>query len=142
MHVSFFVPSNMQRLRYVPSGGNTMSKQEQLQGIIDEVRGAIPEIKGALIASSDGLAIVHSLASGDPNRVAAMAATALGLGKRITSTLGVGTLTETTVAGNDGQVFLFSAGEGVLSIIAGSGANVGLINLEARDAASRIADLL
>ncbi len=119
-----------------------MSKQEQLQGIIDEVRGAIPEIKGALIASSDGLAIVHSLASGDPNRVAAMAATALGLGKRITSTLGVGTLTETTVAGNDGQVFLFSAGEGVLSIIAGSGANVGLINLEARDAASRIADLL
>lgn len=120
-----------------------MSKQEQLQGIIDEVRGAIPEIKGVLIASSDGLAIVHSLSSGDPNRVAAMAATALGLGKRITSTLGVGSLTETTVAGSDGQVFLYSAGkEGVLSIIAGAGANVGLINLEARDAAQRIADLL
>jgi predicted regulator of Ras-like GTPase activity (Roadblock/LC7/MglB family) len=120
-----------------------MSKQEQLQSILEEVRAAIPEVKGAIIASTDGLAIVHSLSSGDPNRVAAMAATALGLGKRITNTLGVGTLSETTVTGADGQVFLYAAGtEGVLSVIAGADANVGLIHLEARDAAKKIAEVI
>ncbi|MDZ7704086.1 MAG: roadblock/LC7 domain-containing protein [Trueperaceae bacterium] len=120
-----------------------MSKQAELQSIIDNLRNAIPELRGAIIASSDGLAIAQSLSSGDPNRVAAMAATALGLGKRITDTLGAGTLSETTVSGNEGQIFLYSAGtKGVLALIAKSGANVGLINLEARDAAQSITLLL
>lgn len=120
-----------------------MSKQEQLQHVIDGLRSAVPEAKGVLIASTDGLAISHSLSSGDPNRVAAMAATALGLGKRITDTLSVGTLSETTVSGTDGQIFLYSAGtKGVLALIAGSGANVGLINIEARDAAQEVARIL
>ncbi len=120
-----------------------MSKQEDLKQIIDNLRSAVPEVRGAIVASSDGLAIAHSLSSGDPNRVAAMAATALGLGKRITDTLGAGKLTETTVSGNEGQIFLYSAGnKGVLALIASSGANVGLINLEARDAAQAITELL
>lgn len=120
-----------------------MSKQEELQSIIDQLRNAVPEIRGAIIASTDGLAIAQSLSSGDPNRVAAMAATALGLGKRITNTLNAGTLSETTVTGSEGQIFLYAAGsKGVLALITSREANVGLINLEARDAAQRVTDLL
>lgn len=121
-----------------------MSKQEQLQQGIDALRGAIPELKGALVASTDGLAIAHNLAGGtDPNRVAAMAATALGLGKRITDTLGAGVFTETVVAGTDGQIFIYAAGsKGVLAVVAPAHANIGLIHLEARDVAANIAIVL
>ncbi|PYE53760.1 hypothetical protein DES52_10718, partial [Deinococcus yavapaiensis KR-236] len=32
-----------------------MSKQEQLQAVIDQLRVALPDLKGAMIASTDGL---------------------------------------------------------------------------------------
>ncbi len=121
-----------------------MSKQQELSGVLDRLRNAVPEIRGALVASSDGLAVAESLSSGeDVNRIAAMAAAALGLGKRITTTLSAGNLTKTQVSGTDAQIFLYSIGDkGVLAIIASSDANVGLINLEARDAANNIGAVL
>jgi predicted regulator of Ras-like GTPase activity (Roadblock/LC7/MglB family) len=121
-----------------------MSKQEELEQILQKMRGDIPEITGALIASVDGLAIAYSLSNGvDPNRVAAMTATALGLGKRITETLGAGLMSETSVVGSQGQIYVYAAGgKGVLAVIAPSNANVGLIHLEARDAAKRVAAAL
>lgn len=120
-----------------------MDKQSQLNNIISELRSAISELRDVLIASTDGLAISHSLTAGDPNRVAAMAAATLGVGKRISSTLELGDLRETTVKSSDGQVFLYAIGDkGVLVLIAQAEANVGLINIEARDAAQRISEIL
>ncbi len=121
-----------------------MSKQQELSGILEGLRKAVPEIKGALIASADGLAVAQSLSSGeDVNRVAAMAAAALGLGKRIASTLSAGTLIKTQVSGTEAQVFLYSiADKGVLALIASGDANVGLVNLEGSEAASKIAAMV
>ncbi|MBB6098480.1 hypothetical protein HNR42_001914 [Deinobacterium chartae] len=121
-----------------------MSKLEQIQGSIDRLRNAIPELHGALVASTDGLAIAQSLAgTADPNRMAAMAATALGLGKRITSTLSAGDLTETTVSGTEGQIHIYATGnKGVLAVVAPQGVNVGLVHLEAREVARELADIL
>lgn len=120
-----------------------MDKQTQLNNIISGLRSAISELRDVLVASTDGLAISHSLTTGDPNRVAAMAAATLGVGKRISGTLELGDLQETTVKSANGQVFLYAAGaKGVLVLIAQADANVGLINLEARDAANRIAEIL
>lgn len=119
-----------------------MSKQEQLQSIIDGIRMAIPEVKGAILTSTDGLAIVHSLTNGEPNQVAAMAAAALGLGKRISGTLGLGPLNETSISGPEGNVYLYASGSSsLLALITTAGANVGLIHLEAREAASKIAEI-
>jgi uncharacterized protein len=122
----------------------SVGKQEALQQSLAALRNAIPEIRGVLIASTDGLPMAQNLSgSEDPNRVAAMAATALGLGKRISDTLNAGALTETTVSGTSGQIFLYAAGnKGVLVVVAAAGANVGLINLEARDAVRNIASIL
>lgn len=122
----------------------SVGKQEALQQCLVALRSAIPEIRGVLIASTDGLPMAQNLSgSEDPNRVAAMAATALGLGKRISDTLNAGALTETTVSGSSGQIFLYAAGgKGVLVVVAAAGANVGLINLEARDAVRTIASIL
>ena len=82
-----------------------MSKQQQLQATLQSLRTSLPELRGALVATTDGLPIAQTFSDAtDSNRVAAMAATALGLGKRINDTLGTGELTEMSVSGADGQV--------------------------------------
>ena len=119
-------------------------KHEALQNELVKLRTAIPDLRGVMIASTDGLPMAHMLAGGeDPNRIAAMAATALGLGKRIGDTLSTGDLLETSVTGVQGHVFFYAAGaRGVLVVVAHSSANVGLVHLEAREAAKVVASLL
>lgn len=120
-----------------------MSLNEQLNGILAGIRTSIPEIKGALIASNDGMVVASNIQGGDPARMAAMVATALGLGKRICDTFGGGNLNETSISGSDSQVYIYATGaKGVLAVISASGANVGLIHIECRDAASKIQQLL
>ncbi|WP_034345681.1 roadblock/LC7 domain-containing protein [Deinococcus misasensis] len=121
-----------------------MSKQEQLQEAIDRLRTAIPELQGALVASTDGLPIAYSMGGNtDPVRIAAMAATALGLGKRIGETLSAGQLAETSVTGSNAQILIYAAGtKGVLAVIAPTWSSVGLIHLEARDVSRKIAEML
>jgi len=121
-----------------------MTKQEQLLLTLETLRAGVPELRGAMIATTDGLPIAKSFNDGvDVNRVAAMAATALGLGKRISDTLNTGELTETSVTGTEGQVYIYTVGKkGVLAIVAPAGINVGLLNLEAREAAANITAIL
>ena len=120
-----------------------MNINEQLQSILGEVRSSIPEIRGALVASTDGLAIAHNVSTGDPARLAAMVSTALGLGKRICDTFGGGSLNETSITGDAGQVYVYAAGsQGVLAVMSSPGANVGLIHIECRSAANRVASVL
>lgn len=121
-----------------------MSKQEQLQATLQNLRSSLPELRGALVATVDGLPIAQTFSdSTDSNRVAAMAATALGLGKRINDTLGTGELTEMSVSGLDGQVYVYATGKkGVLAVVTPSGMNLGLLHMEARDAARTVALVL
>ncbi len=121
-----------------------MSKQQETQTILDDLRSGMAEVKGALIASNDGLPVARSFADDtDVQRVAAMSATALGLGKRIADALGAGTFTETSVCGVDANAYIYSCGpKGVLSIITRPDANLGLVHLEAREAAKKISEIL
>ncbi|WP_291426762.1 roadblock/LC7 domain-containing protein [Deinococcus sp.] len=120
------------------------SKQETLQATLQTLRTSLPELRGALVATIDGLPIAQSFSDNtDANRVAAMAATALGLGKRINDTLGAGELTEMSVTGADGQVFVYATGrKGVLAVVTPAAMNLGLLNIEARDAAQTVALVL
>jgi uncharacterized protein len=120
-----------------------VAKQEEIQRHLEDLRSAIPELKGVLLASNEGLPVAHSFTNGaDAQRVAAMAAAASGLGRRITDSLGVGTLSEVSVTGSDGQIFVFSAGgKAVLAVIGPSGGNAGLIHLEARNTAHAVGQL-
>ncbi|PTY02616.1 hypothetical protein DB346_08690 [Verrucomicrobia bacterium LW23] len=120
-----------------------MTTNQQLQTILDKLRVDVPDLRGVLVATSDGLAVAHSISSGDSNRIAAMVATALGLGKRICETIGGGALSETSFSGATGQVYVYSAGtKGVLGVLSAPGANIGLIHLEAREAATKIQQVL
>lgn len=123
---------------------NQISKQEQLQNLLRNLRMAIPELRGAFIAAKEGLPIVHLLpAETDALRASAMAATAQGLGNRIVEMLKCGQLTEISVGGSGGLVFIYAAGpQCVLGVLAQNESNIGLIHIEARECAQKIADLI
>jgi uncharacterized protein len=120
-----------------------MAKVEVLKNQIEALRNAIPELKGVLLASNEGLPIAHSLSNGaDPNRVAAMAAAATSLGRRVSESMHAGTLGEVSVQAEEGALFVYSAGsKAVLAVLSPQGGNAGLIHLEARDAARQIGEL-
>ncbi|MDM7325311.1 MAG: roadblock/LC7 domain-containing protein [Thermus sp.] len=120
-----------------------MRRQEILQSVIRELQQAVPEITGVMVASTDGLSLATDLPGTEAARAAAMAATALGLGKRISQTMALGGLEEAVVRGKDGYLVIYAAGDrGVLAVSAPAGVNLGLIHLEARQAAARIARAL
>src|ERR1700732_1360618 len=120
-----------------------MAKGEALKAQIEALRNAIPELKGVLLASNEGLPIAHSLSNGsDPNRVAAMAAAASNLGRRVSDSLSAGTRGEVAIQADEGALFVYSAGtKAVLAVISPMGGNAGLIHLEARSIATDIGDL-
>jgi hypothetical protein len=120
-----------------------MAKVEALKNHLEALRNAIPELKGVLLASNEGLPIAHSLSNGsDPNRVAAMAAAASSLGRRISDSMAAGTLGEVSIQADEGALFVYSAGsKAVLAVMSPQGGNAGLIHLEARSTAKEIGDL-
>jgi predicted regulator of Ras-like GTPase activity (Roadblock/LC7/MglB family) len=120
-----------------------MAKGEVVKSQLEALRSSIPELKGVLLASNEGLPIAHSLSNGsDPNRVAAMAAAASNLGRRVTDSLSAGTLGEVSIQADEGALFVYSAGsKAVLAVIGPHGGNAGLIHLEARSAAKELGSM-
>jgi predicted regulator of Ras-like GTPase activity (Roadblock/LC7/MglB family) len=127
-----------------------MANLEAFQKNIETLRGAIPELRAVLIGSTEGLPIAHWIAGGaDPTRVAAMAdrisamaAAAMNLGRRVSDSLSLGALIEISVTGAEGQIFVYCAGtKGVLAVIAPKGGNAGLVHFEARQVAKDVGDL-
>jgi hypothetical protein len=121
-----------------------VTKHEEILRHLEELRTAVPELKGVLLASNEGLPVAHSFTNGsDAQRLAAMAAAAASLGRRLGDTLGVGSLAEISVTGSEGQVYVYSAGsKAVLAVVSPAGSNAGLIHLEARSVAHGIGQLL
>jgi hypothetical protein len=123
--------------------GPEMSKQEELTRVIYDMRRSIPELYGVMIASADGLPISHDFPEPEAERVAAMAATALGLGKRITERSNLGNLHETVVRGDHGYLVVYSAGENAILVMAGPvTSNLGLMRIEARSTSTMVSKVL
>jgi predicted regulator of Ras-like GTPase activity (Roadblock/LC7/MglB family) len=120
-----------------------MAKAELLKSHLEGLKGAIPELKGVLLASNEGLPIAHSFTNGtDPNRVAALAAAASSLGRKISENLSAGTLGEVAVQAAEGALYVYSAGaKAILAVVTPAGANAGLVHLEARQTAKEIGEL-
>src|SRR5260221_8380756 len=110
----------------------SMAKGEALKAALEGLRSSIPELKGVLLASNEGLPIAHALTNGtDPNRLAAMAAAACGLGRKISDNIGAGTLGEVSVQADEGSLFVYSAGsKAVLAVLSPQSWEAGLIHIE------------
>ena len=107
---------------------------------LGKLTSSTPGLLGALVASADGLPIAHDVRGADDSGVAAMAATAAGLGRRIVDDFSFGEFAESVVRGSDGYFVVYGIGRvAVLAVIASEGANLGRIHLEARRCATRVA---
>jgi uncharacterized protein len=120
-----------------------VSKQEQLQHVLDELQEEVSDVQGAMLASRDGLPIVSTMDPVDASRVAAMAATVLALGARVVETTGLGTFDEAVIQSDNGTFVVYDAGDlAALAVMAQARANLGLVHIEARRAAEVLAHLM
>ena len=120
-----------------------MSKQDELNAVLSKLRKEAPDVQGSILATPDGLALAFDIAESEAPRIAAMAATALGLGKRIIQGTQNGELQEMVVRGSTGYLTLYAVGTiGVLAISMAAGSNIGLIQLVARQSVGEIQSIL
>ncbi|MDX6682411.1 MAG: uncharacterized protein QOG94_2450 [Solirubrobacteraceae bacterium] len=114
-----------------------------IQDAVFELRGTLADVIGAIVASVDGLPMAHDVRGHDPAGIAAMAATAAGLGKRIVGDFAFGGFAECVVRAEGGYFVVYSVGRvAVLAVMASEGANLGRVHLEARRCAAKIARAL
>ena len=120
-----------------------MSRQEQYMSLVRQLRENVPDISGAMIATVDGLSICTDLPEGEAARIAAMGASSIGLGNRISTTTDLGNLSQMMIEGKSELLIIYMAGPGaILALRAPIRANLGLIRLEGPKAAEKVADLV
>lgn len=103
-----------------------------------------PDIEASAIVSEDGLSIATYLPQEvEEDRISAMSAVMLSLGKRITDELKLGTLEQVYIKGENGSVILYSIGdEAVLMALARLQAKLGLIFLDLRRVVEDLSTLI
>ena len=119
----------------------TKSRSQLMVERLRDLQASSPDIEASAVVSVDGLTIASALPQGvEEDRVSAMSAAMLSLGERISTELGRGELDQVYIRGDEGYVFLMSAGEeAVLTILARREAKLGLVLLDAKRASADIA---
>jgi predicted regulator of Ras-like GTPase activity (Roadblock/LC7/MglB family) len=120
-----------------------MAAEPEILEELRRLRARVPQLTGALAASVDGLVLGHDTPGVEPESVAALTATALGVALRMTEATGRGPLRELLVRGGQGYVATYAAGRtAVLTLLAEDRVNVGRLHLEGRRAGARIGELV
>ena len=119
-------------------------RSDLLVSILTELNGSSAEIEASGVISTDGLMMASVLPAGmDEDRVGAMSAAMLSLGDRTAQELARGELEQVLIKGDKGYVLMTYAGEeAVLTVLTKSSAKLGLIFLDVKRSAVRIAEML
>ncbi|MDY7105554.1 MAG: roadblock/LC7 domain-containing protein [Actinomycetota bacterium] len=100
---------------------------------------AVPNITGVMVASADGHPIAFSLQRGEPTSIAAILASALGIGHQVADLLGPSPVEEATVRSRDGYVAYYAVGHhALLCVMTASGVNLARVHLDAREVTERL----
>ena len=95
------------------------------------------------VAGTDGRSEAHTLEPSNIESTAAVAASSLQLGRRLSDLLGDGELSELTVRSSDGYVIVYSIDESwILTVLTVPSANIARINLACRDLRTELAGML
>lgn len=124
--------------------GMTVYRNQQMVDRLRTFQATSADIEASAVISVDGLSIASALPKDvEEDRVSAMSAAILSLGRRITSELGRGLVEQVYVKGPDGYVILMSAGENaVLTALVTEKAKLGLIFLEMNKVAADLTKLI
>lgn len=100
------------------------------------------DIKSAVISTSDGIIVLGVNMNDKSNRLGAMAAASLGLGKQVITTVCDGSLNEIMITGNKGQVFIYSiSNKAVLVLTTKELPNVAMVNWEAHKTINQLSSI-
>ncbi|WP_262056224.1 roadblock/LC7 domain-containing protein [Streptomyces sp. STR69] len=120
-----------------------MASEAEILDELRRLRARVPQLTGALAAGVDGLVLAQDTPGVEPERVAALTVTALGVAVRMADATGQGDFRELLVRGVYGYVATYAAGRGaVLTVLAQDRVNVGRLLLEGRRAGARIGELV
>lgn len=121
------------------------TRQEQIGEILEKLsNNAGSEVAGVAAVGMDGIVLVSRM-SADVNadRVGAVAATMMGVTRRVTGELRIGMPRETIIDSDNGLFMVIPAGDqSLLAINLKQGANLGMVRLEGREAAKEIGEVL
>jgi uncharacterized protein len=120
-----------------------LHKSIDLQAQIEHLAASVPHITGVLVATVDGLPLASKLRTSDPDLVAAMTATALGLGKRLSQTHQLEPLEAVIVQGQQGCIFVYSIGQlWVVMVETNSQATFGLVKFSVQELVKQLTALI
>ncbi|MFI6507031.1 roadblock/LC7 domain-containing protein [Streptosporangium sp. NPDC050855] len=116
-----------------------MELREQVRREMALLRERIPDVDGSIASSVDGLTIASDL-NDETEQTGALSSALLALSRRMTGMTGKGGFEETLISGTNGHAALYAAGPTiVLTVLARPGTNLGLLRLEGRKTAARLA---
>jgi len=121
------------------------SRQEQVLAILDRFSSnAGNDVAGAVAVSMDGIVLAARMSNEvNADRVGAVAATMVGVTKRVSGELKIGLTEEAIIKAANGLFIVVPAGEqALLAVSLKQGANLGMVRIEAREAALGISGVL
>ncbi len=119
----------------------TASKTDLLNDILDNLATSLAgDVNGSAVVSADGIAYASRFSGGvNVDRVGAIAATTLGVSRRVAKDLALGNTTETIIQCDGGFFLIMPVNDKcLLAVNLRKGGNLGMTRLEASDAASKI----
>jgi predicted regulator of Ras-like GTPase activity (Roadblock/LC7/MglB family) len=120
------------------------TRSEAINETLESILSESFDIQGAMVVSRDGLVMSSRLPSGlEDARVGAVSAGVLSLGVRSITQLGRGDFNQILAQGSKGNVVVTGAGSKAAFVaLTAANVNLGMVFLEAREAAERIAHIL
>jgi uncharacterized protein len=119
--------------------GARSAANDRVYAELRALRETITGVDGSLVATSDGLLIVHDLAHLEPTRLAALVSATLSLARQAVKETGRGEFREALARGTSGYLMVYAAGSNaVVAILGDPQVNVGLMQYQAREAIERI----
>jgi predicted regulator of Ras-like GTPase activity (Roadblock/LC7/MglB family) len=121
------------------------TRQEQISEVLDKLRAnAGPEVGGVAAVGMDGIVLVSRMSTEvNADRVGAVAATMMGVTRRVSGELKIGLPKETIIDADGGLFMVLPAGDqSLLAINLQKGANLGMVRIEAREASKEIGNIL
>ncbi|MEW9532213.1 roadblock/LC7 domain-containing protein [Microbispora sp. NPDC049125] len=128
-----------------------MDLRRDVQEELVLLRGRAPEITGALVCTVDGMLVTSDLDTTDlvagteqtTEQTAALTSALLSLSRRMAGLARIGRLEETLISATLGHTASYAAGPTlVLTVLAGPGANLGLLRIEGRKTAATLAAIV
>jgi predicted regulator of Ras-like GTPase activity (Roadblock/LC7/MglB family) len=121
------------------------TRQEQVLEVLEQLMvNSGNEMLGAVAVSMDGIVLASRMATDvNADRVGAVAATMVGVTRRVSNELKIGLTEEAIIKADNGFFMVLPAGEqSLLAVTLRQGANLGMVRIEARDAATSISKIL